>query len=269
MTFASYEQSNDDGAPVSFYHFRWGQTVWTYCNAPAPITLDGLEYTPIAAAESALRQDGDAPEFTLSVPRTLPVVDLFRGSPPSNKVWLTIRTMHPDDPDGEAKYRWQGPIANVRPDKASAEIVSRINGLRNGGLRLTYGRGCRFALFGPGCHVVKSLYATTRTITAVDGNAITFDADTPSDGYFNGGLLEWDADGLGTIESRTIERETATDTVRLYGRGDGLTVGQAVTLYPGCAHNADHCENKFDNLANYPGRDFMLGRTPFEGRALL
>lgn len=270
MTYAAYEQSNHDARPVSFYEFRWGNTSWFYCNADRPLMLDAQEYTPAAISESALKQGGErVPEFSLTVPASLPVVALFRGTPPSTRVTVLVRHLHPDDGSAQAKYRWIGPIANVRPkDNASAEIVSRVNGLRRAGLRLTYGRGCKFALFGPGCHVVKSLHANARTVTAIDGNIVTLSAPSPSEGYFNGGFLEWNADGLGTMETRAIERELSAGVYLLFGRGDGITASMAVTAYPGCARNAPTCNTKFANLANYPGLDFMIGVSPFDGKAI-
>lgn len=271
MTFAAFDQSNAQARPVSLVRLVWGNSQWAYCNADRAITHDSVTYLPVPLVESDLTFGGrEIPEFTLTVPADLPVVAMFRGTPPSTRVKLLIRHLHPDDPDQESVIRWSGPITNVRPlDNARAELVSRISGLRRSGGRLTYGRGCKYALFGVGCGVAKAAYALPRTVTAVDGNLITLNAARPSEGWFTGGLLEWDADGFGTIESRTIEREMTATQVRLFGRGDGIAAGMAVTLYPGCARNPDPCQNKFNNLANYPGLDFMRGESPFDGRALL
>lgn len=270
MTHQTFEQSNRSARPVSFYRFAWGNTAWHYCNADRVIPLDGQDYTPIAITEGEIKAGGsEVPQLKLDVPADLPVVGLFRGTPPATRVTLTVRTMHPDDPDQEAKFRWVGPVTNVQPqDNASAAIISRVNGLRKAGLRLTYGKGCKFALYGPGCWVDKALWGVARTVVSVTGNSVQLDAPTPVEGHFNGGMIEWDADGLGTLDARTIERETASDTILLFGRGDGISVGMAVTLYPGCTHNSEGCTG-FDNLANYPGLDFMLGESPFDGKSLV
>ena len=268
MTFAQLEQSSRSGAPVSFYRLAWGNTVWRYTNSDRDYILDGETYVPAAITEGKTKAGGrDVPEIKIEVPTRLPVVDLFRGTPPSTRVVLTVRSLQPAD--GEAKYRWIEPVTNVQPvDNAKSVIVSRINGLRRAGLRLTYGVGCKFPLYGPGCELDKTPWGVARTIVAVDGNSIQLDASSPSPGYFNGGMMEWDADGLGTLDARTIERETASDTYTLFGRGDRLEAGMTVTCYPGCPRSSAGCIS-FDNLVNYPGFDFMLGESPFDGKALV
>lgn len=271
MTYASYHQSNEDSREISLYLFRWGNTEWAYCTGGPVRTYGGATYTPIPIQEERFVQGGRSiAEFTFSVPANLPVVQMFRGTPPSEPITVTVRSMEVDDDSGEAPIRWIGPISNVRFKEGdnSAEVLSRINGLRRGGLRLTWGRGCQHFVYGPGCNVDKSLHANARTITAIAGNVLTLSSPRPSAGYFNGGFMEWDADGLGTLERRAIEVEVTEDQVKLFGRADGLTVGQAVTIYPGCPRTSAVCQSRFNNLPNYDGLDFMPGKSPFDGKAV-
>lgn len=270
MTYRAYEQSNHDAQPVSLYSFIWGNTRWDYNNSDREWVIDGNTHVPAAISEKAVQQGGERiPEFTIETPYSLPVVALHRGSPPSTRVQLLVQRFHPEDPDLEVITGWTGPVSNVQPvDLAKARIVSRITRLRRTGLRETYSRGCKLALYGPGCNVDKATFAVSRNVSAIDGNVVTLDDVSPSEGYFNGGFIEWDADGAGTLERRTIERETASDTYLLFGRGDGLSVSQAVTVYPGCRRNYDDCNTKFSNAANYPGLDFMLDESPFEGKVI-
>jgi hypothetical protein len=104
-------------------------------------------------------------------------------------------------------------------------------------------------------------------VSALTGNTITLDgAALAASPYYNGGFIEWDADGLGTLERRGIESTTGSNQYQLFGRADGLAVGQAVTIYPGCDGAAETCDTKFNNLVNYGGVDFMPGKSPFDGR---
>lgn len=270
MTFTAFETSNDSSRSVALYLFVWGNTRWAYCNGPRAVEFGDDTYEPIPIEEEPFVQGGqNISEFTFRIPTNLPVVSLFRGTPPSIGVSVTVRSLQVDDVSGQAPIRWIGPISNVRPlDPSKTEILSRINGLRRGGNRLTWGRGCQHFVYGPGCEVDKSLHANTRTITAIVGNVITVDAPTPSENYFRGGFFEWDADGLGTLEYRAIEAETGSNSFRVFGRADGLTVGLDITMYPGCPRNTTVCDERFDNLANYDGLDFMPGKSPFDGQAL-
>jgi hypothetical protein len=46
---------------------------------------------------------------------------------------------------------------------------------------------------------------------------------------------------------------------------DGIAVGQAVTLYPGCDHTTTTCDGKFSNLNNYGGFPHIPTKNPFGG----
>ena len=272
MTYAALHQSNHDSREVSLYLFRWGNSEWAYCSAGPARTWGGKTYLPIPIDEERFVQGGKSvAEFTFSVPGDLAVVQMFRGTPPSLPVTITVRSLEVDDGSGEAPIRWIGPISNVRFKEGSnaAEILSRINGLRRGGLRLTWGRGCQHFVYGPGCTVNKVTYGVARTIVSIVGNVVTLNAATPSAGYFNGGFLEWNADGHGTIERRAIEAETSSMAIRLFGRADGLTVGQSLTVFPGCPGTSAICNSRFNNLPNYDGLDFMPGESPFDGKSLV
>lgn len=271
MTYQTYEQSDYDGKAVGLYLFTWGNTKWGYTSADRAITYDSAIYQPVAIETDPLVQGGSQDsEFTLRIPANLPVIQLFRSTPPSEPVYLTVRELHLNDVSGEAPIQWIAPIANVnRKSVTTAEILSRSRGLRRGGLRLTWSRACPYAIYGSGCKVNKTLFAALRTITAIAGNVITLNVNSPSTGYFNGGLVEWDADGNGTMERRGIEVETALNSYRMFGRADGMVVGMSLTLYPGCNKSVGDCATKFNNLPNNGGMAFMPGKSPFEGEALL
>jgi uncharacterized phage protein (TIGR02218 family) len=278
VTFAAYEQSNASGRPITLYLFRWGNSQWAYTSADRDVMVDSVTYKAIPISDDGLQQGGSGrKEFTVHVPvalpddtgamQPLPVVALFRSTPPSQSVYLIVRKKH--EQDSEAPIHWIGKIGNVLRDKdgATADIVCRNPGLKRAGLRLTWVRMCPHFVFDFGCALDKADYAVTRNVTAVTGNSITLDgaplAESP---YYNGGFIEWDADGLGTIERRGIESTPDINQYQLFGRADGITVGLAVTIYPGCDGNAQTCEEKFNNLANYGGVDWMPGKSPFDGR---
>jgi hypothetical protein len=49
----------------------------------------------------------------------------------------------------------------------------------------------------------------------------------------------------------------------MLGLTDGMTVGDAVAIYPGCDRTPNTCQSKFNNLANDGSFSFMPGQTPF------
>jgi uncharacterized phage protein (TIGR02218 family) len=129
-------------------------------------------------------------------------------------------------------------------------------------------------LYDGQCRASQAVFEHQGTISALTGNSFTLTAaptlggvPQSASGYFDGGIVAWDADGLGTIEQRAIERGTSATEFLIFGRSDGLEVGQAVKLYPGCDRRAQTCLDKFNNLVNYGGIPQMPGETPY-GRNL-
>jgi uncharacterized phage protein (TIGR02218 family) len=275
--FAPLEQSNDAGQPISLYLFRWGNSQWGYTSADRELLVDSVTYAPIPISDDGLQQGPiGQKEFTVHMPTALPgsdgapvdipVVALFRSTPPSEPVFLTVRKKQ--FADAEAVIHWIGKVGNVvRTEGGSqADITCRNPGLKRTGLRLTWARICPHFLFDSGCALAKADFAITRNVTAVTGNSFTLDgADLAATPYYNGGFIEWDADGLGTLERRGIEATLGVNQYQLFGRADGITVGMAVTIYPGCDGSAQTCDEKFNNLVNYGGVDFMPGKSPFDG----
>lgn len=267
MTFQTYEQSNDSGRPIGLYLFVWGNTKWAYTSSQKAVTVDSITYEPLAISDDGTSQGmSGRKEFTVHAPADIPLVAMFRGTPPSQSIALIMRSKHVDD--AEAPIQWIGKVTNVlRTDNGSqADIVCRNPGLKRAGLRITWCRQCPYFVFDLSCGLDKTLFATTREITVIDGNEITLDgAALAASPYYNGGFIEWDADGLGTLERRGVELTTGANTYKLFGRADGLTVGQEVTIYPGCDGTSETCDVKFDHLDDHGGFDFMPGRSPYDG----
>jgi len=267
VSFNTPETSNEDGQPIGLYLFAWGNTTWAYTSADREITVDSVTYLPLAISDEGLVQGASGhKEFTIHAPSSEPVAALFRGTPPSQSVTIVVRKKHASD--AEAPIHYIGKIANVHrsPDGGAVSIICRNPGIRRAGLRLTWCRQCPYFVFDASCRLEKAPFAVTREITAIDGDAITLDgAALAASPYYNGGFIEWDADGLGTIERRGVELTVGANQYQLFGRADGLTVGQDVTIYPGCDGLAETCDVKFDHLADHGGFEFLPGRSPFDG----
>jgi uncharacterized phage protein (TIGR02218 family) len=272
VTFTAREISNTDGKPVELYMLRWGQTVWRYTSADRDIEWpagSGNNFQAVAISDGGVKQGGsDQEDFTVTGPASLPIVDLFRSTPPSETIWLTVRKKHHGDEDAVVTY--VGKVANVKrkEGRTTAEIrcIAISASYKKAGLRLTWDRNCPHILYDFSCRANKVLFKVTTTITAVDGVDITVAAlGTWPEAQYRGGFVEWDSDGLGTMERRSIEASTGVKTFALLGRADRLVVGQAITLYIGCDRTTAQCDGVFDNLDNYGGYPQMPGKSPFDG----
>lgn len=272
MAFTDIEISNNEGKPFRLYTLRWGNTIWRYTNAdrvrewPAG---SGNNFQPIAISDGGVRQSGsDQDDFRVTLPQSAAIVDKFRGTPPSETIWLTVRKQHEGDAEAPAIY--VGKVANVKRSegRTTAEIrcIAISAAYKTNGLRIPWGRNCPYILYDFNCRADKELFKVVAEVTAISGVEVTVDAlGAWDEAQYIGGFLEWDADGLGTLERRAIEAPGGDRTFALLGRTDGLEVGQTLSLYIGCAHVTSACDGVFDNLANYGGFPHIPGKSPFDG----
>lgn len=125
-------------------------------------------------------------------------------------------------------------------------------------------RTCPHMLYDGQCSLVRTLFGIPATILSLTGNSFTVEvAPHASTGWFDGGIAEWDADGLGTIEMRAIERGVSTTEFLMFGRTDGLAIGKTLVMYPGCDRLSETCNSKFNNLVNFGGITQMPGESPY------
>lgn len=268
MSFNVFELSGFLGRPVCLYEFVWGNDTYRYTSADRVIDFDGEDWAPIAIKDNGFTQGVTTQDFVVEIPRSNPIVELFRSTPPSLSIALTCRRFHRDDPSDEASVYWVGTVGNVKiRDAIKAEILGNpISGtIRRTGLRLCWERSCPHSLYDEGCKVDKTLFSAATTVLALTGTTVQV-AGTgawPPE-RFAGGFLEWEATANGTIDRRAIERVDG-DILYLLGSTDRLEVGENITLYLGCDLTASTCQAVFNNLPNHGGFEFLAGKSPFDG----
>ena len=273
MAYETLENSNDGGKPISLYRFLWDQTEWLYTGADRNITatvdVGSRDFVAVAISDTGLVQGGSQNnDLMIKVDPTIPLVDLFHSTPPSQEIELTVYRKHHGD--SESFIAWKGYVSNVKrsEDGAYVTIIGRtfLSSFERDGLRLAWVRGCPHLLYDDECRVDRSLFAHSATITALDGNSITVDDDGGLDpDWVVGGFVEWEANEDGTKDYRSIQSQGSTTNMVLLGTTYRLEVGMAVTLYPGCDLVSDTCLNKFNNLANFGGFEQMSGENVFDG----
>lgn len=277
--FDTFETSNHNGRPVALYRIWWGNTVWRYTSADTKQTFSEIvsgnlvpfDYLPVAIHDEGMTQGGSSEnDFIVHCQVDLPIVALYADSPPTAPVWLSVRRKHPDDPDQEAPVYWIGRVANIvrTENMAEADIrgISIGKLLKSGGLRLTWGKNCPHCVYDSACRADPAAHKYDLVVDEITGPLLTFTEDTiPAEGTFTGGFIEWDRDGLGTMERRGIEQQISGTQVKSLGRLPGLAAGDPVTLYPGCDQTTSTCDEGFDNIENNGGFPFMPEKSPFDG----
>jgi len=277
MTFNTIEISSEGGRPVALYDFRYGNTRWYYCTADEDQIVgkdeagNPITWKAHTISDGGVTQGGsDQNDLRILVQEDNPIAQLFRNTQLSGKCWLTVRRWHLGDPEGETPLIWMGTVIGApEQDDATKQLVCRALGgsYDRQGLRLAWSRMCPHVLYGIGCNVNNSNrkedHAYPRVIETLDGIRFSCTGhEEPDEGTFSGGFLEFARED-GSLDRRAIEKQDGNDFVVL-GSTYGLSVGKAVTLYPGCPRNTTTCK-AFDNLPNYGGFPHLPGTSPFDG----
>lgn len=275
MGFNLFEIAGFLGRPVCLYELEWGATIWRYTSADRDVEWGEddlgapLLWTAIAISDNGFTQGANSQDFEVKLPRSLPVVQLFRSTPPAIKISLVCRRFHKDDTDAEAAIYWQGTVGNVKGKNAAEAMLFGLpisSTIKRSGLRLCWEVGCPHALYDTQCRVDRELFKVETTITAMTGASVTVASLGAYPGVqFQGGYLEWIASAEGTPDRRAIESYAGSNTFNLLGTTDRLEVGQALTLFIGCDLSTQMCDEVFNNLANHGGHEYLASKSPFDG----
>lgn len=278
--FGLFESSTQSGLPVGLYEFAWGATIWRYTSADRDLQYpyidgdrdNGVWWTAVAISDGGVDQSADASEFEVDLPANLPVVALFRATPPSESVWLTVRRFHFADPDQEAVTIWTGTVGNIKRKNRGLALAIGLPisaTMRRTGLRLCWEISCPHMLYDEGCKVNKLLFQTITTVTALTAVEMTVDDLGLFAGIeYAGGFAEWEASLEGTLERRGIEEYLGANKFRMFGTTDSITLGQQIKLYLGCDLSAATCQGRFNNLSNHGGFGFLPKKSPFDGKPI-
>lgn len=271
MSFVAREISQQHGQPIRLYLFRRGAFRWAYCTADRDITVnnqifkgncqvsdEGIEFTGTSSIDTV----------TLTMPSSLELAQVYRGTAPSDKIYLTVWDYHYQDDD--YLVSWMGAIYNVKfPEDHLAEVTcqSISASMDQPGLRLRWQRGCPYSLYDRRCKVDEVGFLTKGTVNSMSGLTINVAsaADFPA-GWFAGGYLEWEI-GQGVFERRGIRNHSGASLI-LLGGTFGLSLGQSINYYPGCPRTMAACSNKFNNILNYGGVSALPGTSPFAGNPI-
>lgn len=267
MSYNDLESSNYNGEPVYLYEFRLNDQYWRYTSAANSISVLGNVWEPTGISDSGVKQTGDTSvdALNLTMPISSPIVGFFIGTPPINPIYITLRRFHYGDSEAAVCYVGEVMQANMNTPVSAILTCNTLSAsLERNGLRLSYSRGCPFALYDVCCKVNKESFRYNGTISTVGGTSIVVPGVAAfGDRWFSGGYIEW-TDGRRGTERRAIEQHIG-DTLQIFGNVSGITGGMIIKIYPGCPRTMAACKTKFNNLANYGGIPSMPDRSPFDG----
>lgn len=278
MSYDSNELSVQSGAPVELYDFVQDVVEWHYTSAELlALTVGGTAYTSASIERDEIASTAEKARNTLklTVPRNFAVAELFRVAPPSEVITVTVRRIHRADVSASPQdlvVMWVGRVLTCEFAGAKATLICEpiTVSLARTGLRRVYQVTCPHVLYGEGCTLDKADFDHGTTVLALDGNDLTV-ATVASGVSYAGGFVTWVNDD-GITERRFIETTTAytygsptvtSAVLTLMQPFVGLSVSDAVTIYPGCDHTLDTCDTVFGNAENYGGQPYFPEKNPF------
>lgn len=264
MTYEANETSVQSGAPVELFQFVRGSTYYRYTSAESDVADTDVIWTstPVMRTSIEVTPERVRNGISITVPRNNPVADLFRISPPTDVVAVTIFRYHRDDL--ETIVMWMGRVLGVNWQGAKAEMQCEpvSTSVKRNGLRAVYQKNCRHVLFGTGCRLNRDDYKIETTVASFSGKNLSV-ADLLNLPYA-GGYLEWEP-VPGSIERRFIVSADTDGGLVLNLPFQGISVSDPVTVYPGCAHDTVTCDTVYDNIENFGGMPFIPLKNPFGG----
>lgn len=263
MSFSIFELSRFKGRPLNLYYFKIGHGAGDYLaftDGERELTLAGIVYGPAQIKRGRITSSGSLDKSTLDVqmPRTNPLVELFRVYPPNFVVTLVVRQGHYGDADNQFLAIWSGRIINfeISGNEASFGCEPVGTSVRRPALRRNYQYGCPHALYGPHCGAAKN--SVPKVVLALSGSTVTLPSGwngAIDPAKFIGGVVEW-SPPTGATAVRTIIR-IAGDVLTLAGITQGLSVGDTVGLVVGCNHQMSDCGTIHGNIVNYGGQPWI------------
>lgn len=266
MTYDARERSVQDGAPVEVYEFARNAKLWRFTSAEADLTFEGDDYTSIPITRTAIESSNEQARnaLSLTVPRNLEVAALFRISPPTDVIAITVRRFHRSE-EGDVAVVWIGRVLNVSFEGAKATMSCEpvSVSVKRQGLRRLYQKQCPHALYGPlpGCGVDMEDHRHDTTVTSISD--VTVQVGSLLSKPYAGGFIQYE-DVDGNFERRFIRSFTGT-TLTINFPFQGLSPSDPVTVYPGCDHTMETCDTVYVNLPNYGGWPYTPHKNPFDG----
>jgi len=264
MSYDSDEISVASGQPVELFQWRLKDTstYWRYTTAGYDIVYGGETFfTEPGLSRDRFEEINDPmkQELICYFPTNHSFVNLFAFQKPTGLVEFTLYRGH----DTNFVQYWTGILKTVSTihNRTSARILMGpfTDVLGDRFLTRRYHRSCDVPLYSNECAANKELYKVTGTITAISGytvDAVAF--GSVSDDYLKGGIF------VANQYKRKIKaHDSYNQRITLIYPIPGLYVGQIFIAYAGCNHTKFTCIDRFNNLLNFRGCDYIPNDEPF------
>jgi hypothetical protein len=231
---------------IELYHFSSDTQDLYYTSSTIAVTFGGNVYTPISISRGDDLQTRDLNKSTMSLDTTLAIALPYVKD---RHEYVTSVTIYQED-SGSYSAIWKGRVvkASLSDGRGKIDCEKVFTKFKFYGLRERQMRQCRFALYKRGCNLNPDDFAIAGTVSDITGNTVTVSAASGyDDGEFIGGMIKPPSGIYRYIANHVGSVLTLMEPI------DGLSVSDAVTIYPGCDRSRSRCNTRFDNLDNNGG----------------
>lgn len=268
MPFNDQEASLYRGAPVELYLFQSDDALerWRFTTGDEDIQegADVWERAPIQRG-ALVSSTGEAQgPIEVKLPADHPVARKFVAYLPERPINLAIFRYHRTDLAAERLQIFSGRVSSVsfREGEAIFTCQPILNAMGRKVPWQSYKSLCNWALYGPGCGVLRLTHQLVLATGPNFGDAATLKDPqflAQPDGWFTNGYIEVTE----TRETRFIINHTG-DTLTLIAPLTNFTPGMEMRVYPGCDRTENTCRVKFNNIQNYLGFNRIPTENPFD-----
>lgn len=249
--------------------------VWTYTSGNEVVSYNagfGLEnYTPIPVGRTEVETRKELVRANIELTVPLDNIMGLKWLADHGEMFVFL-TIFERATNGDISVVWKGRLVNTVPGMTNIMLrfESVFTSLRRSGIRARYQKSCRHALYGPRCRLNAEDFAVAGTLTAATGTVVTVtQAALQPNGYYVGGMLR-SPDGVLSFIVDHVGTQITLQTISyslVSNMSEGFPV--AVQIYPGCDRNRQTCIDKFNNLLNYGGFDWIPEVNPVGGTSIV
>ncbi len=286
-TFEEDEASVAQNRPIDLYDIETPTVTYRVTSHPVDVEFKDLNdqratyiAVPMSRGAEELAQDLTSRELTLYLPIGHPLVQRFAATGiPEHAVQVTHRRLQ--QVSGFAFQAWQGFAGGLSIQGRTASI--RVPALTDDAMKIQLPviaaqKQCNHRLGDRGCapnpggtwpvlggkpgsggpDLAAFTVQTTIAAQSLTGGVVTVVVAS-----LNGNPKNWAAFGevvhVTSKQRRLVLAQTET-TITINAPLVGATVGDAVLVIAGCAHDIFACVDKFNNRVNYGGAPLMTNR---------
>lgn len=277
MTYATTLATKFGKRSVWLYEFTVGGVTTRLCSGVSNYT-DGNAVTwtasPVTHSRFSVTASINRAETEIIFPQsdTFARTYLVDQSYAANTVVIyhEFRNKSPE----ERVVKFRGRVIGTRPMFTRLILVAENNftEARRKALHPIIQQPCRHALYhqsadGYGCPAILANFQTAGTMTSFStGVATVAAASAEADGYYNGGVFEWNS-LYQMIVSHTGDYLTLLGPVAGMEAAVGSSGSEAVNIAPGCDRTRATCNSVFNALDDQGGFAW-IDESPFDGKTL-